>query len=154
MPMLGGEKLAELLRHPAFIKGPAGAKAKIILAGKGAGSGLVGKFGISHCDGGFVGAKALTFGGTLLKGLGLGTVGIGLAVVDWMRCSSWRLERQRYSGISNSGRLPAARQGRPMFHSEAWQAYRGQFPATGDGRQSLAAANQVGPGMVGTVCGS
>ena len=70
-----------LVRHVGLSKAAIGGKAKIVLAGHGPSSGLLGKAALSHCDGGIAGASALSFGcGSLWKGISLGGVGIGLAL--------------------------------------------------------------------------
>ncbi len=72
-----------LVRHLSISKGAIGAKAKIILAGHGSGSGILSKAAISHCDGGVAGVSALAFGGaSIWKGIGLAGVGVGLFIVE------------------------------------------------------------------------
>ncbi len=70
-----------LVKTASLSKGAVGGKAKLLLAGHGPSSGLFSKAAISHCDGGIAGANALSFGiGSLWKGVGLGGIGLGLAI--------------------------------------------------------------------------
>ena len=70
-----------LVKKASLSKGAVGGKAKLLLAGHGPSSGLFSKAALSHCDGGIAGANALSFGiGSLWKGVGLGGIGLGIAI--------------------------------------------------------------------------
>ena len=70
-----------LVKKTGLSKSAIGGKARLLLAGHAPSSGLFSKAALSYCDGGIAGANALSFGiGSLWKGVGLGGIGLGIAI--------------------------------------------------------------------------